>query len=133
MEQDKLSTYIGFDDYDLLFKARHGKGAIDSVPISDGRVPTTSSVAIPNMTSGMGVAENLMTGPRPKHVPDSKYPLPSQGGPISVQKNQLPTELRVVSPVSTGHILGEGAAIFTDMTETMLTTLDQQMALSYEA
>ena len=35
--------------------------------------------------------------------------------------------------MSTGHILGEGAAIFTDMTETMLTTLDQQMALSDEA
>ena len=35
-----------------------------------------------------------------------------------------------MSPISTGHILGEGAAIFTDMTETMLTTLDQQMALS---
>ena len=31
------------------------------------------------------------------------------------------------------HIIGEGAAIFTDMTETMLTTLDQQMALSSEA
>ena len=29
-----------------------------------------------------------------------------------------------------GHILGEGAAIFTDMTETMLATLDEQMALS---
>ena len=42
-------------------------------------------------------------------------------------------EHRVVSPVSTGHIIGEGAAIFTDMTETMLTTLDQQMALSSEA
>ena len=32
---------------------------------------------------------------------------------------------RVVSPVSTGHIK-EGAAIFTDMTETILTALDQQ-------
>ena len=28
------------------------------------------------------------------------------------------------------HGLGEGAAIFTDMTETMLTALDKQMALS---
>ena len=40
---------------------------------------------------------------------------------------------RVVSPVSTGHIIGEGTVIFTDMTETMLTALDQQMALSSEA
>ena len=29
-----------------------------------------------------------------------------------------------------GHILGEGAAIFTDMTETMMAALDKQMALS---
>ena len=35
--------------------------------------------------------------------------------------------------MGTGHILEEGAAIFTDMTETMMTTLDQQMALSDEA
>ena len=35
--------------------------------------------------------------------------------------------------MSTGHILGEGCAIFTDMTETMLTTLDQQITLSDEA
>ena len=34
--------------------------------------------------------------------------------------------------MGTGHILGKGAAIFTDMTETMLTILDQQMALSDE-
>ena len=39
---------------------------------------------------------------------------------------------RVVSPISSGHIIGEGAAIFTDMTETTLTALDQQMALSSE-
>ena len=38
-----------------------------------------------------------------------------------------------MSPVSTGHIIGEGVAIFTDMTETMLTALDQQMALSSKA
>ena len=35
--------------------------------------------------------------------------------------------------MSSGHIIGEGAAIFTDMTETMLTALDQQMALSSKA
>ena len=42
-------------------------------------------------------------------------------------------EHRVVSPVSSVHIIGEGAAIFTDMTETMLTALDQRMALSSKA
>ena len=39
-------------------------------------------------------------------------------------------EHRVVAPVGMGHILGEGAVIFTDMMETMLTALDRQMALS---
>ena len=36
---------------------------------------------------------------------------------------------RVVSPSS--EIIGEGAAIFTDMTETILNALDQQMAMSF--
>ena len=34
----------------------------------------------------------------------------------------------MVSPSS--EIIGEGAAIFTDMTETMLTDLDQQLPMS---
>ena len=38
-----------------------------------------------------------------------------------------------MSPVNTQHILGEGAAIFTNMTETMVTALDQQMTLSSKA
>ena len=32
-----------------------------------------------------------------------------------------------IPPTCTGHILGEGAAVFTNMTETMLTALDKQM------
>ena len=31
-EQDRLSTYTGLNDYDTLFEARHGRGAIVSVP-----------------------------------------------------------------------------------------------------
>ena len=66
---------------------------------------------MPTMTSSMSVTENFMIGARPKHAP----------------------EHQVVSPLSTGHILWDGAAIFTDMTETMLTALDQQMVLSDKA
>ena len=36
-------------------------------------------------------------------------------------------ERQVVSP-SSGHIIGEGATIFMDMTETVLDALDRQMA-----
>ena len=74
-----------------------------------------------------------MIGARPKHTPDSRHLSPNQRGLVSVREIPLTTEHRVVSPMSTGHILGEGAAIFTDMTETMLTTLDQQMVLSCKA
>ena len=122
--QDRLSTYTGLDDYDTLFEARHGRGAIESVPKSDEGVLTTFSMAIPTTTSSVGMTENLMIGARPKHAPDTEHPPPNQRGPISVREIPSTTEHKVVSPMSTGHILGEGAAIFTDMTETMLAALD---------
>ena len=79
----------------------------------------------------MGMTENIMTGPRPKHTSDSEYPFPSQRNQASVGREyQSTTEHGAVSPVGMGHILGEGSVIFTDMTETMLTALDKQMALS---
>ena len=81
-------------------------------------------------TSSMGMTENLMVGARPKHTPDSGHLPPNQRGHVSVREIPSTTEHGVVSPMGTRHILGEGAAIFTDMTETMLTALDQQMALS---
>ena len=31
-ESDGLSAYTGLDDYDTLFEARHGRGALDYVP-----------------------------------------------------------------------------------------------------
>ena len=46
----------------------------------------------------------------------------------SASMTKDPLGHRVVSPNS--KIIGEGAAIFTDMTETILNTLDQQMAMS---
>ena len=86
MDPDKLSTFTSLDDYDTLFDARHGRDAIDSVPISDGRVPTTSLVAMPISTTNMGVTENIMTGAGLKHTFDNEYPYHSQRGPISVGK-----------------------------------------------
>ena len=131
VDQDKLSPYTSLDDSDTLFEARHGRGAIDSVTISGERVPATSPVVIPTLATSMGVTENIMTGARPKHTPDSEYPLPSQKDQASVEgEYQSPTEHNAVSHVGAGHILGEGAAIFSDMTETMLAALDKQMALS---
>ena len=132
-EQDTLSTYTGLNDYDTLFEARCGREAIDNVPKSDKGMLVASTMVMPSTTSNIGMTENIMIGARPKHTPDSGHPSPIQRGLVSVREIPSTTEHRVVSPLSTGHILGEGAAIFTDVTETMLTALDQQMALSDEA
>ena len=59
VDRDKLSTFTSLDDYDTLFDDRHGRGAMDSVPISDERVPATSPVAIPVPTVNMGVTKIL--------------------------------------------------------------------------
>ena len=103
---------------------------MDSIPKSGEWALAASSMEMPTTTSSVDMTENLMVGARPKHTPGSGHPPPNQRGHVSVREIPSTTEHRVVSPMSAGHILGEGAAIFTDMTETMLTTLDQQMTLS---
>ena len=40
---DRVSIYMGLDDYDTLFAARHGRGALDPVPrMSEQMIMTTS-------------------------------------------------------------------------------------------
>ena len=51
----------------------------------------------------------------------SLYPHQSERIPMGTDLSVMGQQ--VVSP-SSGHIIGEGAAIFMDMTETMLDTLD---------
>ena len=115
-EQDRLSTYTGLDDYQTLFEARHGRGAIHSMSKSDEGALVASSMVMPTTTSSVGMTENLMVGTRPKHTPDNRHLPPNQRGHVSVREIPSTTEHRIVSPMSTGHILGEGAGIFTDMT-----------------
>ena len=45
-ETDRVSTFTGLDDYDTLFAARHGRGALDPVP-KVGEQITTTSLGIP--------------------------------------------------------------------------------------
>ena len=91
----------------------------------------TSSIGTTPTTLSVGVIENRMVGIRP--IPDSGLPSPNQKECVFVSADPSMMGHRVVSPISSGHIRGEGAAIFTDMTDTMLTALDQQMTLSSEA
>ena len=83
------------------------------------------------MTSSMGItptisSTGLMVNPLDKVKPPSGIEHSNQRKHASMTKD--PLKHRVVSPSS--EIIGEGAAIFTDMTETILNTLDQCLAMS---
>ena len=124
-EMDRVSTYTGLDDYDTLFEARHGRGTLDHVPRKSEQIVITSSVGITPTTSSAGLMVNPMG--KVKHTIDIEHPNQREHASMTTD----PLKCRVVSPSS--EIIGEGAAIFTDMTETMLTALDQQMAMSSDA
>ena len=115
-ETDKVSTYTGLDDYDTLFAARHGRGALDPVPRMSEQMITTTSMGITPPTVSMG----LMVNPLERVMPAHDVAHLSQREQVSLPKESL--QHRVVSPSS--EIIGEGAAIFTDMTETILNVLD---------
>ena len=50
-ETDRVSTFTGLDDYDTLFAARHGRGALDPVPKVSEQI-TTTSLGIPPPITG---------------------------------------------------------------------------------
>ena len=52
-----LSTYTSLDDYDTLFEARHGRGAIYNVTITGEKVSATSPVMVPTTATSKGVTE----------------------------------------------------------------------------
>ena len=111
---DRVSTCTGLDDYDTLFAARHGRGALDQAPRMSEQMIMTSSMGITPITSSPG----LMVNPLDKVKPSSDIEHSNQRECASMTKD--PLKHRIVSPSS--EIIGEGAAIFTDMTETILNT-----------
>ena len=47
-EMDRVSTFMGLDDYDNLFAAKHGRGALDPVPkIAEMKDIATTSLTTP--------------------------------------------------------------------------------------
>ena len=109
-------SYTGLDDYDTLFAARHGRGALDPAPRMSEQKIITSSVGITPTTLSTGLMVNQLD----KVKPPSDIECSNQRECTSMTKD--PLKPRVVSPSS--KIIGEGAAIFMDMTETILNTLD---------
>ena len=123
-ETDKVSTYTGLDDYDTLFAARHGRGALDPVPrVSEQMIMMTSLGITPPVTG----AELIR--PMERVMPAHNIVHSSQKEQVSLQKDAL--QPCVISPSS--EITGEGAAVFTDMTETIMNVLDKQVAMSPDA
>ena len=45
-ETDRVSTYTRLDDYDTLFEARHGRGALDQALRTNEEMIMTSSMGI---------------------------------------------------------------------------------------
>ena len=108
-ETDRVSTYMGLDDYDTLFAARHGRGALDPVPnVGEQKSATTSEIPIP------------IAGPELINPMERMMPI------YSDQKEVV--KLQLTPPSS--EIIGEGAAVFTDMTKMILDVLDKQVATS---
>ena len=104
-------------DYATLNEASYDTETIDIVPrvgapvISTEVVPTTMGGMTP-VSSGTGIIRN----PRTEIVSTSGSPL---------QKKCIPMSADRVVFSSSSHIIGEGATVFTDMTDTMLKVLDR--------
>ena len=101
-ESDRLSTYTGLDDYHTLFKARHGRGALDHMPRTSGEVITTSAIGMAPATFSVGVMENPMVEVRP--FSDSGPPPTNQREHFPVSADPSMKGHEVVSPISSGHI-----------------------------
>ena len=118
-------TYTGLnDDYDTLFKARHGRGALEHVPVTSREVVSNSSGGRTPAPSSTGMIVNPRTEVGPTFNNGSLHP--NQRGCIPMGTDLSEMGHRVVSPNS-GHIIGEGATIFMDMTETMLDALSTEI------
>ena len=100
-------------------KARHGRGALDPAPVTNREVVSTSSGGITPAPSSTGMIVNPRTELRSTN--GSLYPNQREHVPLGTDHSEM--RQQVVSP-SSGHIIGEGATIFMDMTETMLDALD---------
>ena len=113
-------TYTGLDDYDTLFEARHGRGALEQVPRM-GEEKYISSMGVASHMLGTGVG--VQSKDKEKSVVDIEPLHQNDCVPMMID----PLTNRMVS--SSSDIIGEGATIFTDMTEIMLAMLDQQLAI----
>ena len=86
-ETDKVPTYTGLDDYDTLFAARHGRGALDPVPRTSEQMIMTTSMGIMPPTMSMG----LMVNPLERVMPAHDIAHSSQREQVSLLKKTFAT------------------------------------------
>ena len=112
-ETDRVSTFMGLDDYDTLFAAKHGRGALDPVPnttkmkdivITSITIPMVGPALIDRVEKSLSIYDDADL-----HEREQMRPLVASPNP---------------------GIIGEGATVFTDMTETILDALDKQVVVS---
>ena len=85
-ETDKVSTYTGLDDYDTLFDARHGRGALDPVPrMSEQMIMTTSMGIMPPVT----MSTESMVNPLERVMPTHDTAHSNQREQVSLPKDAL--------------------------------------------
>ena len=96
-------TYTGLaDDYDTLFEARHGRGALDPMPMTSREMVTTSSIGTTPTT-----LNTWMINPMPEVGPtyNNGFLHPNQREHVPVSTDLFMMAHRVVSP-SSDHIIG---------------------------
>ena len=77
-ETDRVSTFTGLDDYDTLFAARHGRGALDPAPRVGEQLTTTSLGISPP------IAGPELINPMERVMPIHDEVHPGQGEQISL-------------------------------------------------
>ena len=78
IDQDRLSTYTSHDDYDAMFEARHGRGAIDNVIATSETVSATSQIMVTTPAVSMRIIKNPITRTMSKYTPSGAQSYSSQ-------------------------------------------------------
>ena len=100
IDQDRLSTYTSLDDYDAMFEARHGRGAIDNVIATGETVSATSPILVPTPSVSMRITKNPITRSMSKYTPSGVHSHSSQQDQAAAEEEyQSPVEHDVVPPV----------------------------------
>ena len=102
-ETARVSTFTGLDDYDTLFAARHGRGALDPVPRVSEQIIATTSLGIPPPITGPE-----LINPMEKALPARDIVHPKQRDQVSLLNEA--SQPQVVSPSS--EIILRGCSYF---------------------